>query len=198
MLLQNCFPRHLIDKLIKRFLDGQYVPKLRVATVSKLPILLYLPYLGQYSLRVKKKLCNEFLSSAYPHVDIRVVFQSAKRIENLFPFKDRVPAQICSSAVYKFLCSSCKATYYGKTSRHFVVRCREHLGINKKGLSIKSTSSSTRDHVNATGHAASLNDFCILDKANNNFNLLIHESLLILRDCLTLNQQNSSLPLYRF
>ena len=41
-------------------------------------------------------------------------------------------------------------------------------------------------------------DFCILDKANNNFDLLIHESLLILRDRPTLNQQNSSIPLYLF
>ena len=35
-----------------------------------------------------------------------------------------------SSVVYKFSCSSCKATYYGKTSRHFIVRCREHIGVN--------------------------------------------------------------------
>ena len=66
-----------------------------------------------------------------------------------------------------------------KTSRHFFVRCWEYLGINKKGLSIKSASSSIRDHINVTGHAASLDGFCILDKANNNFDLLIHESLLI-------------------
>ena len=36
---------------------------------------------------------------------------------------------------------------YGKTSRHFIVRCREHLGINKKGISIKGASSSIRDHI---------------------------------------------------
>ena len=146
---------------------------------------------------MKKKLCK-FLGNAYPHVDFRVVFQSAKRIENLFPFKDHIPTNICSSVVYKFTCSSCQAAYYGKTSRHFVVRCREHLGINKKGISIKSASSSIRDHINETGHAASFDDFCILDKANNNFDLLIHESLLILRDRPTLNQQNSSIPLYLF
>ena len=106
--------------------------------------------------------------------------------------------ELFSSVVYKFTCSSCQAAYYGKTSRHFVVRCREHLGINKKGISIKSASSSIRDHINETGHAASFDDFCILDKANNNFDLLIHESLLILRDRPTLNQQNSSIPLYLF
>ena len=86
-----------------------------------------------------------------------------------------------------------------KTSRHFVVRCREHLGINKKGISIKGASSSIGgDHIKETGHAASFDAFCILDKANNNFDLLIHESLLILRDRPTLKQQNSSIPLYLF
>ena len=39
-LQQNCFPKHLIDKLIKKFLDGQYIPKIRPATVSKLPVIL--------------------------------------------------------------------------------------------------------------------------------------------------------------
>ena len=45
-----------------------------------------------------KKLCK-FLGNMYPHVDFQVVFQSAKRIENLFPFKDRIPTNICSSVV---------------------------------------------------------------------------------------------------
>ena len=44
-LQQNCFPKHLIDKLIKKFLDGQYIPKIRPATVSKLPVIFCLPYL---------------------------------------------------------------------------------------------------------------------------------------------------------
>ena len=43
-----------------------------------------------------------------------------------------------------------------------------------------------------------IDDFCILDKTNNNLDSLIHESLLILRDRPTLNQQNSPIPLYLF
>ena len=38
------------------------------------------------------------------------------------------------------------------------------------------------DRINQSGHAASLKDFSILDRAKNEFDLLIHESLLILRD----------------
>ena len=91
-----------------------------------------------------------------------------------------------------------KATYYGKTSRHFIVRCREHIGVNKNGKSIKGAPSSIRDHIVSMGHSASINDFCIINTASNELDLRIHESLLILRDRPTLNQQNSSIPLCLF
>ena len=38
----------------------------------------------------------------------------------------------------------------------------------------------------------------VLDRANNDFDLLIHESLLILRDRPSLNSQQSSIPLALF
>ena len=97
----------------------------------KLPVLILFPYFGVHSIRLKKKL-NKFLGNIYFHIELKFVFQSAKRIENFFPFKDRAQSHGCSSVVCKFTCSSCKATYYGKTSCHSVVRCREHLGVNRK------------------------------------------------------------------
>ena len=44
----------------------------------------------------------------------------------------------------------------------------------------------------------SMGDFSVLDRANNDFDLLIHESLLILRDRPSLNSQQSSIPLALF
>ena len=49
-----------------------------------------------------------------------------------------------------------------------------------------------------TGHCANLENFTILEKANNEYDLLIFESLLILRDRPSLNAQNSSIPLVLF
>ena len=43
-----------------------------------------------------------------------------------------------------------------------------------------------------------VNDFCIINTASNELDLLIHESLLILRDRPMLNQENSSIPLCLF
>ena len=41
---------------------------------------------------------------------------------------------------------------------------------------------------------ASLDKFCIIHKTNNELDLLINESLLIFRDCPTLNFQSFSIP----
>ena len=152
----------------------------------------HLPYLGTHSAHLKNKL-EKFMGKIYPKLRISFVFNPLNALK-LFPFKDHVPSHLHSSVDYEFTCSSCKATYYGKTSRHYIVRCREHMGINKKGKTIKGVPSSTRDHVNSTGHSASVEDFCNLHNISNELDLLIHESLLILRDHPTLNQQNSSIP----
>ena len=155
-LQQNRFPLQLVDRIIKRVLNKQYVVDIKPITVAKLPILLSLPYLSVYDIHLKKKQLSKYLYKIYPHVDFKIVFGANKPIGHLFPFKDRVPSHVCSSVVYKFMCSSCQATFYGKTSCHFIVRCREHLGINRKGNSVKVASSAIRDHIKDTGHSASL------------------------------------------
>ena len=104
------------------------------------------------------------------------------------PFKKSVRSERCKHTNYA----------HGKASRHFIVRCREHLGTNIKGKAFKGSLSSIRDHVSSTGHSASVGEFCILDNAGTELDLLIHEGLLILRDRPTLNQQISSIPLCLF
>ena len=79
-----------------------------------------------------------------------------------------------------------------------MVRCREHLGTNKKGNSVKSASSAIRDHIKDTGQSTFLDNFCIIDRTNDQLDLLIHESLLTLRDRPTLNFQSSSIPFVYF
>ena len=139
ILTDNCFPKSLIDRIIKNFLDRQF--------------------------------------------------------ESGSSTKDRFLALMRSSVIYKLQCPGCHASYYGKTSRNLITRCREHLGVNKAGLKVKGGPSAIRDHINQSGHAASPKDFSILDRANNELDLLIHESLLILRDRPVLNSQQSSIPL---
>ena len=96
--------------------------------------------------------------------------------------------------VYKYSCSGCQACYIGKTSRHLLIRSRGHLGIGEKGQPTKTSPSAISEHIKQTGHCANLENFTILEKANNEYDLLIFESLLILRDRPSLNAQNSSIP----
>ena len=84
----------------------------------------------------------------------------------------------------------------GKTSRHLATRCREHLGVNKVGKKIKVTLSAISEYLDQRGHNASIENFSILDRTNNNSDLLIFESLLILRDRPSLNFFCSSLVLF--
>ena len=78
--------------------------------------------------------------------------------------------------MHKYTCSSYQATYYGTISLHFIVRCREHSGVITRVEALRGVSSSIRDHINDTGHIASFDNFCIIDKANNELDLLIYES----------------------
>ena len=49
-----------------------------------------------------------------------------------------------------------------KVTKSFLVRCSEHLGVNKNGCNFAAPSpSSIRDHGKQTGNTASANDFCI-------------------------------------
>ena len=50
-------------------------------SVTKLPVLIFLPYLGARSVQLKRSL-NKFLANMYPHIEFRFVFQSTKRIGN--------------------------------------------------------------------------------------------------------------------
>ena len=104
----------LIDRIIKMFVSKQYLVNIKPSSGPKLPIFLFLPYLGVHNIHLKKRL-TKFLGKIYPHVDFKIVFGANKPIGSLFPFKDRVPSHVCSSVANKFTCSSCQATSYGKT-----------------------------------------------------------------------------------
>ena len=138
-----------------------------------------------------------FLVKFTPMFTLRLFFGLINLLVAFSPVKI-VSLVTFTPLLFKNLCSSCQATYYRKISRHFIVRCREHLGISKEGKSVKGTSSAITDHIKDTAHSASLDNFCTIDRTNNELDLLIHESLLILRDRPTLNFQSSSIPLCLF
>ena len=124
------------------------------------------------------------------------------RLRSLFQFKDKIPKLILSGLVYRFKCSGCNATYYGKTKRHFKVRACEHAGISpltgKRLASNPYQTSAVKEHMLTCNHVVSFEDFSILANSNNNFHLELKESLFIMRDNPVLNKNITSIPLLLF
>ena len=129
----NGFPSHMFDCIVRRFLDYTFDPKPPVLTAPKKIIYFCLPFTGIHSLQIRtqiSRLCN----AAFPHLDIRFVFRSSRRISSFFPFKDKVPKYLRSSVVYLFKCRCCSASYVGQTTRHLHTRISENLPDHGKAL----------------------------------------------------------------
>ena len=71
----NNYPVNIIDQCIKKFLDKLYVPKQILLTVLKKELLIVLPFLGTFSLNLRKRLCKA-VSKSLPQCNIKVIFQS--------------------------------------------------------------------------------------------------------------------------
>ena len=70
----NNYPVNIIDQCIKKFFDKLYVPKQIVPTVPKKELLVVLPYLGTFSLNLRKRLYKS-VSKSLPQCKIKVIFQ---------------------------------------------------------------------------------------------------------------------------
>ena len=199
ILRKNAYPMKFIDSCIKIFLDKIYQPKSVKSTVPKKDCLIVLPYLGRISLQIRSKL-NKVFKEFMPYCNLRIVYNSNCRLKTFFRFKDSIPKLLRSGVVYKYQCSGCNATYYGKTKRHLKVRISEHFGISAlTGKNVKNyTQSSIKDHFFSCDHTPSFDDFSILTSESNDFKLLLMESLLINRDKPILNKTVKSFPLELF
>ena len=117
----NNYHVNIIDQCINKSLDKLYVPKQIVLTVPRKELLVVLPFLGKFSLNLRKRLYKT-VSKSLPQCNIKVIFQSKNRLSSLFKFKDSIPLYLRSHVIYKFQCSNCNTTYYGETERHLEFR----------------------------------------------------------------------------
>ena len=167
--------------------------------VPKKELVCVLPFIGKKSLQLRSRLVKS-IQSNLKYCNLKVVFQSPCKLRNLFQFKDTLDKKIRSDLVYRYTCSNCNVTYYGKTYRHFFTRAAEHMGISnlteKRLKSVKESAIS--DHLLQCDCAINFEDFDVLASDTNNFRLLIKESLLIKRDKPVLNRTTKSFPLKLF
>ena len=80
------------------------------------------------------------------------------------PYLGNISLQTRTRVVYKYMCGSCKSSYYGEADRHLKVRCGEHIGISpltsKKVKPLKE--SAICDHLLICNNFPSFDEFSIL------------------------------------
>ena len=101
LLLKNGYPAGVVNYNINDVLNRQEnKPKNPTTTNPKKETTLVLPYLGVQSKIVTKqpKTC---INMFYRCINLRVIFQSARRIKSFFPYKDMINRSRLSKVVYK-------------------------------------------------------------------------------------------------
>ena len=190
-----------INSCVRIFLSKLFTVKTEISTVPKKEFLMCLPYLGQQTIAIKKKLQN-FFSSQFPAFKLKIVLKSGTKIGSFLNFKDILPFGARSLVIYKYSCSHCNMTYIGKTKRHFLVRMCEHLGTSYKTGKVSkynpATTSAIREHIRLSKHTGDVSNFKIVSFANNDFEALIKESLLVGQQKPPLNKQVKSFKLELF
>jgi len=180
----------LIDKIIYLFLNKKFAPQQKVLDPERQKISIVLPFYRFFSISLRKNL-RKFLMQFYPHVNFHFDFQTVLKLGNFFMVKDKFPIELASNVVYRFSCHCCQAMYVGKTCRHFGTRRGEHVGISARtGRQIQpDKNSAIFSHIAQTGHAPNLDDFAIIDRAENQYITHIKGALHIINSKPALNGQ---------
>ena len=190
-LHNNGYPNNIIDKCLDSVLNKHVGDTNNpVAADPKPRLMLKLPYCGDVSVRLKKRLLKLF-QKYYPNADLRVVFKSGFTIGKLFPFKDRAPASVRSHAVYMVKCEGCPSFYVGKTINHVFFRV-------KREITSMSENSPVFQHAKKSGENCNfiLENTTILCSDPIDSRLCIKESLLIKQLKPDLNRDKESVPLF--
>ena len=174
------------------------VVKETTLTVEKKTLILVLPYLVSISLQTRIKL-KESLKNILNCCKVQIVSKNKTRLDKNFNFKDWIPKDLTSGVVYKFQYELCNESSYGECVRHLNISIGEHIGISlltKKQF--KPTNNSADDHLLLCNHSASYDNFSMLTHEKKNILLKLKESLLIMRNELSLNRNITLTPLYLF
>ena len=99
VLLLNGYHAGVVNCNINVVLNRQKnKPRNPTTTVPKKETILVLPYLGVQSKIVTKQL-KTCINKFYGCIDLRVIFQSARRIKSFFPYKDMINRSQLSKVV---------------------------------------------------------------------------------------------------
>ena len=166
------------DFCIKKYLNNLYVKKKVYLLVPKKQLTCILPFLGKKSLQLRSRLVNSF-NKTVGFCNLNVIFWSQLKLNTLCRFKDTLNKKIRSFLDYRYTCSNCNVTYYGKIYGHFFNRAAEHMGVsNLTGKRLKKIKdSAVSDHLIQCNCTIEFDHFDILATDVSTFNLSAKESL---------------------
>ena len=119
------------------------------------------------------------------HIKLRGTFTTCK-VGDFFSLKSCVPLAIRSNVVYKFTCLCDTSKFYlGKTKRHLVTRVGEHLGPQEKSPTAVNAHRSTC----VPCQSATFDNFQVLRSCRDDYEVSIHEALMIRKSQPALNKQ---------
>ena len=199
MLSANGFCMNFIDIYVGKQLRKMIQPYAPKITVNRAVVYFPISFMGKKSFSFKNNL-TRLLQEFYPQLIIRVIFKPGRTIASLFKFKDRVPIELQSSAIYKYQCRSCNATYIGKSKRQIRVRQFEHLGrsIRTNRPLGNPPFSAIRQHAEERDHPIHLDSFSVVASRSNQMELSIVESLYSIKEKPSLCSNERSVELLCF
>ena len=106
----NNYRVDIIDQCDKKFLDKLYFPKQIVPTVPKGELLVVLPYLGTFSLNLRKRLYKS-VSKSLPQCKIKVIFQFKNGLSSFLKFQLSIPLYLRFHLIYKVHYCNYNITY---------------------------------------------------------------------------------------
>ena len=95
---KNSYPMHFIDKCIKTFLNKTINP-ITVPGDEKRELNISLPFMGKYSNEIKKKI-SRLSSKVLINTKVNIIWNSPRKLRNLFTFKDQLPMRFRSNILY--------------------------------------------------------------------------------------------------
>ena len=119
----------------------------------------------------------------FPHLKLNLIFKNGFSIGSMFRHKERLPSELCSSVIYKYMCALCNKCYIGSTTRQLKCRIAEHKSLSvRTNLPLsKPPFSSIMEHQLNTGHLVNSNNCNIIGSQNSSVSLRLLESLFIFK-----------------
>ena len=104
-----------------------FMEKKVISVAQKKELVCVLPYTGKKLLQLRSQLVK-FIQQNLKFCSLNVIFQSPCKLHTLLEIP--LDKNIRADLIYRYTCSNCNVTYYGKTYRHFFNRAAEHMGIS--------------------------------------------------------------------